>query len=895
MFSGSSNGPFAHIARTLQGTNKTYFDLTALNDQRYETLPFSVRVLLESAVRNCDGFRVTERDVETILEWSKTSRQQREIPFMPARVLLQDFTGVPAVVDLAAMRDAMARLGGDPRRINPLVDVDLVVDHSVQVDYSRSEAALQKNLEKEMERNKERFAFLKWGSKAFDNMRIVPPGSGIVHQVNLEFLASVTMDKKNVLYPDSVVGTDSHTTMINGLGVLGWGVGGIEAEAVMLGQHISMVLPEVIGVHLTGELDQMATATDLVLTLTQMLRKKGVVGKFVEFFGPGLRNLSLADRATVSNMAPEYGATCGFFPVDHQSLAYLRMTGRPEEKVQLIEGYMRANRLFSDGEDGARIQFTDVLGLDLSTVAPSIAGPKRPQDLIAATSVKTDFHSCLADPVGFKGFGLTPQQRGTSVKLSYQGKDYELKHGSICIAAITSCTNTSNPGVIFAAGLLARNAVAKGLRVAPYIVTSLSPGSKAVSQYLKVSGLDESLKSLGFYLAGYGCMTCIGNTGEFDPEVTQAINKGDLVVASVLSGNRNFEGRIHPLTRAAYLASPPLVVAYALAGRIDIDFDKEPIGTGSDGNPVFLRDIWPTRDEIQPVVDKCLGPEMFKKVYSTVTEGTPAWQALSTSDSSVLYQWERDSTYIHNPPFFQTMKRTLPEIPDINSAYCLLSLGDSITTDHISPAGNIAKDSPAAKYLMDRGVVRNDFNTYGARRGNDEVMVRGTFANIRLVNKMCPTAGPKSIHLPSGEILPVSDVAARYREEGADMVVIAGKEYGSGSSRDWAAKGPYLQGVKAVIAQSFERIHRSNLVGMGVLPLQFMEGESAESHGLTGKERFNISLNGGKLVPGSTIRVTTDCGKSFEAKCRIDTDVEVEYFRNGGTLHYVLRNLLNTE
>ncbi|OEH76701.1 hypothetical protein cyc_02397 [Cyclospora cayetanensis] len=862
-FSGIAQ-PFEYTVKTLQGTNKAYYDLTELKDKRFDTLPFSIRVLLESAVRNCDNFRVTERDVETILEWSKTSRQQKEIPFMPARVLLQDFTGVPAVVDLAAMRDAMARLGGDPRRINPLVDVDLVVDHSVQVDYSR----------------------------AFDNMRIVPPGSGIVHQVNLEFLASVTMDKKNLLYPDSVVGTDSHTTMINGLGVLGWGVGGIEAEAVMLGQHISMVLPEVIGVHLTGDLNQMATATDLVLTLTQMLRKRGVVGKFVEFFGPGLRNLSLADRATVSNMAPEYGATCGFFPVDHQSLAYLRMTGRPTERLQLIESYMRANRLFCDGGEESRIQFTDVIELDLSTVAPSVAGPKRPQDLVAERDVKTDFHACLTNSVGFKGFGLTSEQRDRTVKFVYQGKEYELKHGSVCIAAITSCTNTSNPGVIFAAGLLARNAVAKGLRVAPYIVTSLSPGSKAVSQYLKAAGLDEALKKLGFYLAGYGCMTCIGNTGEFDPEVTEAINKGDLVVASVLSGNRNFEGRIHPLTRAAYLASPPLVVAYALAGRMDIDFSKEPIATGSDGKPVFLKDIWPTRDEIQPVIEQCLGPEMFKQVYSTITEGTPAWQALGTSNSSVLYQWQQDSTYIHNPPFFQTMEKTLPEIPDIKSAYCLLSLGDSITTDHISPAGNIAKTSPAAKFLMERGVAQKDFNTYGARRGNDEVMVRGTFANIRLVNKMCPTAGPKAIHLPSGEILPVSDTAERYRAEGASMIVLAGKEYGSGSSRDWAAKGPYLQGVKAVIAQSFERIHRSNLVGMGILPLQFLEGESADALGLTGKERFSIELNAGKLVPGSTIQVTTDCGKSFDTKCRIDTDVEVEYFRNGGALHYVLRNLL---
>ncbi|CDI74160.1 Cytoplasmic aconitate hydratase, related [Eimeria praecox] len=922
--SGQPGAPFQRVLKTLEGVQKAYYDLTALGGERYEALPFSVRVLLESAVRNCDGLRVTEEDVERILDWPKMSKAQKEIPFIPARVLLQDFTGVPAVVDLAAMRDAMERLGGDPRLINPLVSVDLVVDHSVQVDYSRSDAALQKNLEKEMQRNKERFAFLKWGSKAFDNMRIVPPGSGIVHQVNLEFLASVVMSRKRgsfrststtssssndqnnleVLYPDSVVGTDSHTTMVNGLGVLGWGVGGIEAEAVMLGQHISMVLPEVLGIHLTGQLHPMVTATDLVLTLTEKLRKRGVVGKFVEFFGPGLRHLSLADRATVSNMAPEYGATCGFFPVDEQSLLYLRMTGRPESHVQLVEKYTKMNKLFggagsesSGGSAGlagsCRIAYSDVLELDLGSVQPCVAGPKRPQDRVGVAEVKRDFSLCLQQPVGFKGFGLSEEQTRRSVRFQFRGKEFELKHGSVCIAAITSCTNTSNPGVIFAAGLLAKNAVARGLQVAPYIVTSLSPGSKTVSQYLEKAGLLDALQQLGFYLAGYGCMTCIGNTGEFDPEVTQAIAEGDLVVASVLSGNRNFEGRIHPLTRAAYLASPPLVVAYALAGRIDIDFDTEPLGTDPNGKPVFLRDIWPTRDAIQPVVEQYLGPEMFKNVYSTITEGTPEWKALETSSSPVLYDWREDSTYIHNPPFFQTMERTLPVIRDIRSAYCLLSVGDSITTDHISPAGNIAKDSPAAQYLLSRGVERKDFNTYGSRRGNDEVMVRGTFANIRLVNKMCPKAGPKAVHLPSGEILPVSQVAERYRAEGQPMIVLAGKEYGSGSSRDWAAKGPYLQGVKAVIAESFERIHRSNLVGMGILPLQFLEGQSAETLNLTGRERFSIALNGGALVPGSIIRVSTDCGKSFETKCRIDTDVEVEYFRNGGALHYVLRNMLN--
>ncbi|CDJ60869.1 aconitate hydratase, putative [Eimeria maxima] len=893
--SGQKGAAFRSALKTLEGTQKAYYDLTAFGGERYEALPFSVRILLESAVRNCDGFR-----------W----------------VLAIAAVGVPAVVDLAAMRDAMARLGGDPRLINPLVSVDLVVDHSVQVDFSRSSAALQKNLEKEMQRNKERFAFLKWGSKAFDNMRIVPPGSGIVHQVNLEFLASVVMTNRNssncssrasssdleVLYPDSVVGTDSHTTMVNGLGVLGWGVGGIEAEAVMLGQHISMVLPEVVGVHLTGQLGPMVTATDLVLTLTERLRRKGVVGKFVEFFGPGLQHLSLADRATVSNMAPEYGATCGFFPVDEQSLLYLRMTGRPASHVDLVEHYTKANKLFAaapapkpspgagegaGAEASSRIAYSDVLELDLSDVQPCVAGPKRPQDRVGVSDVKRDFRLCLQQPVGFKGFGLSEAQQQQVVRFQFRGKEYELKHGSVCIAAITSCTNTSNPGVIFAAGLLAKNAVARGLSVAPYIVTSLSPGSKAVSQYLEEAGLLEALQELGFYLAGYGCMTCIGNTGEFDREVSQAIQEGDLVVASVLSGNRNFEGRIHPLTRAAYLASPPLVVAYALAGRIDIDFDTEPIGHDKEGKPVFLKDLWPTRDEVQPVIEKYLGPDMFKRVYSTITQGTPEWQALETSDSRVLYDWRDDSTYIHNPPFFKTMERALPLIPDIRSAYCLLSVGDSITTDHISPAGNIAKDSPAAKYLQSLGVERKDFNTYGSRRGNDEVMVRGTFANIRLVNKMCPSAGPKAMHLPTNEILPVSEVAERYRAEGQPMIVLAGKEYGSGSSRDWAAKGPYLQGVKAVIAESFERIHRSNLVGMGILPLQFLEGQSADTLKLTGRERFNIALNGGRLVPGSIVRVSTDCGKSFEAKCRIDTDVEVEYFRNGGALHYVLRNMLN--
>ncbi|CBZ54193.1 Iron regulatory protein-like protein, related [Neospora caninum Liverpool] len=889
--------PYAFAAKTLEGTQKTYYDLGALQDDRLKTLPFSIRVLLESAVRNCDGFSIKPEDVQTILDWQKSSQAQKEIPFMPARVLLQDFTGVPAVVDLAAMRDAMARLGGPPSKINPLVDVDLVIDHSVQVDYSRSPQAFEKNLAKEMERNSERFSFLKWGSTAFSNMLIVPPGSGIVHQVNLEYLARVVMDKakngnRSLLYPDSLVGTDSHTTMINGLGVVAWGVGGIEAEAVMLGQQISMVLPQVIGFELTGQLSPSVTATDLVLTVTNILRKKGVVGKFVEFYGPGVKTLTLADRATVANMAPEYGATMGFFPVDEQTLRYLKQTGRSDEKVDLIEAYTKANYLFAGQGAHEAIAFSDRVSLNLSEIQPCVAGPKRPQDRVPLNDVKEDFQVSLRNPVGFKGFGLADAQAEKKVEMTYQGKTYTLTNGSVVIAAITSCTNTSNPGVILGAAMLARNAVQKGLSVPPYIVTTLSPGSQAVTEYLARSGLLTDLEKLGFYTAGYGCMTCIGNTGDFDPEVSEAITKGDLVVAAVLSGNRNFEGRVHPLTRANYLASPPLVVAYALAGRVDFDFENEPLGNDSEGKPVFLRDIWPSRDQIAEVEAKALSASAFVKIYEHITEGTPAWNALKTAKASDLFEWDEKSTYIHNPPFFQTMGKEPSPIADIEDAYCLLNLGDSITTDHISPAGNIAMNSPAAKYLQAKGVERKDFNTYGARRGNDEIMVRGTFANIRLVNKLCPKDGPKTVHVPTGEVLPVYDVAMKYKAEGKPMIVLAGKEYGSGSSRDWAAKGPYLMGVKAIIAESFERIHRTNLVGMGIVPLQFQEGQNAESLGLTGKEQFSISLNKGEIVPGSLITVKTREGKTFDVRCRIDTELEVKYFQNGGILHYVLRNLV---
>nr|AND95599.1 Aconitate hydratase, cytoplasmic [Chromera velia] len=873
------------------GNGKKFFDLNALGDSRLSTLPYSIRVLLESAVRNCDGHSVRASDVDTILDWKNASAAEKEIPFLPGRVLLQDFTGVPAVVDLAAMRDAMARLGGDPSRVNPLVPVDLVIDHSVQVDWSRSPEALQRNQQIEFDRNKERFAFLKWGATAFNNMLIVPPGSGIVHQVNLEYLARVVMENnQGILYPDSVVGTDSHTTMIDGLGVVGWGVGGIEAEAVMLGQPISMVLPEVIGFELTGSLPQHATATDLVLTCTAMLRKRGVVGKFVEFYGPGMECLSLADRATVANMAPEYGATMGFFPVDGQTLKYLRTTGRPEAKVAEVEKYLREVGLFAHS-DAPTPTFTDVLKLDLSTVEPCLSGPKRPHDRVPLKDMKKDFTTCLTAPVGFKGFGLKEDVTTAVSPFTYKGEAHELKHGSVVIAAITSCTNTSNAAVMLGAGLLAKKALEKGLKVKPYVKTSLSPGSKAVTEYLRISGLDKSLEGLGFFTAGYGCMTCIGNSGELDPEVASAITSKDLVASAVLSGNRNFEGRVHPLTRANYLASPPLVVAYALAGTTNIDFATEPIGKGSDGSDVFLKDIWPSLNEVAKVEEQAVKAQIFTDVYAKITAGTDEWNSLSVPAGG-QYSWDAASTYIQNPPFFQTTSETPPPVESVKAARCLLLLGDSITTDHISPAGDIAKNSPGARYLMERGVEKKDFNTYGARRGNFEVMVRGTFANIRMINQMCPKDGPSSVHLPSNEVLSVYDAADKYMKEGVPTIVLAGKEYGSGSSRDWAAKGPYLQGVRAVIAESFERIHRTNLIGMGVLPLQFVDGANAASLGLTGQEEFDIDLKGGDIAPGTVLTVTTKCGKSFPAKARIDTPVETTYFQHGGILQYVLRKIL---
>ncbi|XP_064644944.1 cytoplasmic aconitate hydratase-like isoform X2 [Lineus longissimus] len=889
----SAGNPYSGLLESLaiSGQDFKFFNLTALNDERYEKLPFSIRVLLESAVRNCDEFHIRKTDVEKILNWTENQDKSVEIPFKPSRVILQDFTGVPAVVDFAAMRDAVKSLNGDPEKINPICPVDLVIDHSVQVDVARRADALVKNQELEFERNKERFNFLKWGAKAFKNMLIVPPGSGIVHQVNLEHLARVVFSENNLLFPDSVVGTDSHTTMINGLGVVGWGVGGIEAEAVMLGQSISMVLPKVVGYKITGILSSLVTSTDVVLTITKHLRQVGVVGKFVEFFGPGVATLSIADRATISNMCPEYGATVGYFPVDNISMLYLRQTGRDENKIAFVESYLRATKMFRDymNESNDPI-FSEVIELDLSTVVPCCSGPKRPHDKVAVTDMKEDFKRCLEARVGFKGFAIPEDKRSIKVPMIFDGKDFMLKHGDVVIAAITSCTNTSNPSVMLGAGLVAKKAVEAGLTVPPYVKTSLSPGSGVVTYYLTESGVVPYLDELGFSIVGYGCMTCIGNSGPLAEPVTEAIETGDLVTCGVLSGNRNFEGRIHPLTRANYLASPPLVIAYALAGTVLIDFETEPIGTNKDGKPVFLRDIWPTREEIQEVERKFVIPSMFKEVYSKIQFGNERWNALEAPES-LLYPWDVASTYIKSPPFFVEMTREVPGSKGVEDAYVLLNLGDSVTTDHISPAGSISRTSPAARYLANRGLTPREFNSYGSRRGNDDVMARGTFANIRLVNKFIGKAGAKTVHIPSGEQMDIFDAAERYRSEEKQVIILAGKEYGSGSSRDWAAKGPWMLNIRAVIAESYERIHRSNLVGMGIMPLQYLEGETAETHGLTGKEQFSITLPD-ELKPTQIYEVKVNDGRSFKVLARFDTEVELEYFRNGGILNYMIRNML---
>ena len=851
-------------------------------------LPFSVRVLLEAALRNMDGYQVREEDVGALANWNAANPNPIEIPFKPARVVLQDFTGVPSLVDLAALRSAMGRMGGDASRVEPLIPVDLVVDHSVQVDSFANSDALRRNAEIEFERNRERYEFLRWGANAFESFRVVPPLTGIVHQVNLEYLAKGVIARDGVAFPDSLVGADSHTTMINGLGVVGWGVGGIEAEAVMLGQPIYMLTPEVVGFKLDGQLPEGTTATDLTLTVVQMLREKGVVDKFVEFYGTGLTGIGLADRATIANMAPEYGATMGFFPVDDETLRYLARTGRTAAEVDVVERYAKEQGLFRT-DDTPEPRFTDSLELDLSTVEPSLAGPKRPQDRIALGQMKDAFEGALRAPVGNSGFGLDDDD-------AQKRMNGQLGHGAVVIAAITSCTNTSNPSVMVAAGLLAKKAVEKGLKVHAHVKTSLAPGSRVVSDYLDQAGLTPYLEQLGFHTVGYGCTTCIGNSGPLPDPVVAAIHEGDLVAAAVLSGNRNFEGRVHPHVKANYLASPPLVVAYALAGRVDLDLTAEPIGLDGDGNAVFLRDVWPGQDEIGDTIARTLKPDMFEARYGNVFEGNEMWNAVGGQEGD-LYEWQAESTYVQEPPFFVDLSSELDAISDIMGARTLARLGDSVTTDHISPAGSIAVDSPAGQFLIARGVEPKDFNSYGSRRGNHEVMMRGTFANIRIRNLLAPgTEGGVTMHLPSGEQMSIYDAAMRYVDEGVPSIVIAGAEYGSGSSRDWAAKGPLLLGVRAVLVESFERIHRSNLVGMGVLPLEFVDGESAESLGLTGREVYDITGLSDDLQPLQDVTVTAtdeDGGvRSFSATVRIDTPVEIDYYRNGGILHTVLRGFL---
>ncbi|HEV7785630.1 MAG TPA: aconitate hydratase AcnA, partial [Thermoanaerobaculia bacterium] len=878
-------------------------------------LPYALRILLENLLRREDGQVVTASEIEALATWDPKAIPSREIAFMPARVLLQDFTGVPAVVDLAAMRDAMVAMGGDPKRINPLQPVELVIDHSVQVDEYGTAAAFLFNAGRELERNRERYAFLRWGQKAFANFRVVPPDTGIVHQVNLEYLARVVMEGEVggelYAYPDTLVGTDSHTTMINGLGVLGWGVGGIEAEAAMLGQPVSMLIPQVVGFRLSGELPEGATATDLVLTVTEMLRRKGVVGKFVEFYGPGLANLPLADRATIGNMAPEYGATCGIFPVDQVSLDYLTFSSRAPEQVALVEAYMKEQGLFHTAAS-PEPEYSDSLALDLGTVEPSLAGPRRPQDRVRLWDVKASFEKELAMMTanGRTGKTRAPAAPGLQAvggsaaglaiaepEVAGDGAAAALRHGSVVIAAITSCTNTSNPSVMVAAGLVAKKAVEKGLKTQPWVKTSLAPGSKVVTEYLREAGLTPYLDQLGFNLVGYGCTTCIGNSGPLPPAISKTIEEKDLVAVAVLSGNRNFEGRINSDVRANYLASPPLVVAYALAGRIDVDLRTEPLGLGADGQPVYLKDLWPSRKEVEETILRSLHSEMFRKEYADVFTGDEHWRSLEVPEGDT-YAWDPASTYVRQPPYFVDMPAEPRPVQDIHEARVLCVFGDSITTDHISPAGSIKTDSPAGRYLIEHGVAPKDFNSYGSRRGNHEVMVRGTFANIRIRNRMVPEIeGGFTIHLPDGEPLPIYDAAEKYQKEGIPTVVLAGKEYGTGSSRDWAAKGPLLQGVRAVIAESFERIHRSNLVGMGIAPLEFLAGDTAESLGLTGRETIAIEGIAACVDSGFasgrdvTVQAKREDGSvhEFKARLRLDTPQEVQYYRHGGILHYVLR------
>ncbi len=879
---------------TVDGKDYNYFSLpeAAAKIGDITRLPYSLKVLLENVLRFEDGRSYTVDDAKSISGWLAEGRSTKEVPFRPARILLQDFTGVPAVVDLAAMRDALDTLGGDPRKVNPLVPVDLVIDHSVMVDVSGSKDALQKNVDIEFERNGERYEFLRWGQSAFANFRVVPPGTGICHQVNLEYLAQVVWTSQDgpdtYAFPDSCYGTDSHTTMVNGLGVLGWGVGGIAAEAAMLGQPIAMLIPDVIGFKLTGKLREGITATDLVLTVTQMLRKKGVVGKFVEFYGTGLDELPLADRATIGNMAPEYGATCGFFPVDKTTIDYLRISGRDEHRIALTEAYAKAQGMWRDASTPDPV-FTDTMELDLSTVEPSMAGPKRPQDRVALSNIATSFSKDLA--AGTMG---VPGDKA-DLRVGVDGANYDLGHGDVVIAAITSCTNTSNPYVLVAAGLVARKARAKGLKPKPWVKTSLAPGSQVVTEYLDKAGLSADLDALGFQTVGYGCTTCIGNSGPLPDAIVDAVENNKLVVASVLSGNRNFEGRVHANVRANYLASPPLVVAYALAGTVKLNLTTDPIGTGSDGQPVYLKDIWPTTQEVNDTVHAVVTRKMFMERYGDVFKGPAQWQAIRVDADSDTYRWNSGSTYVQNPPYFTGMTMDVADIKSVHGARILASLGDSITTDHISPAGSIKKASPAGDYLLEHQVRQADFNSYGARRGNHEVMMRGTFANIRIKNELAPgTEGGVTKHHPSGEVMPIYDAAMKYKNEGVPLVIFGGKEYGTGSSRDWAAKGTFLLGAKAVIAESFERIHRSNLVGMGVLPLVFKNGEDRKSLGITGAETIDL-LGIENLSPRMDVTMVIHrpdgTTHTTTLMCRVDTADEVEYYKNGGILHYVLRGM----
>ncbi|MGC4378438.1 aconitate hydratase AcnA [Fictibacillus sp. Mic-4] len=901
--SKSKNDIFnARATFSANGKTYNYYRLSALEEAgvgKISKLPYSIKVLLESVLRQHDGRVIVKEHIENLAKWGTDEVKDIDVPFKPSRVILQDFTGVPAVVDLASLRKAMKDMGGDPSKINPDIPVDLVVDHSVQVDKFGTNDSLAYNMDREFERNEERYKLLSWAQSAFDNYRAVPPATGIVHQVNLEYLASVVqsmeVDGELEAFPDSLVGTDSHTTMINGLGVLGWGVGGIEAEAGMLGQPSYFPVPEVIGVKLVGSLPNGTTATDLALKVTQVLRQKNVVGKFVEFFGPGLAEMPLADRATVSNMAPEYGATCGFFPVDEESLNYLRLTGRSEEQIKLVEEYCKANGLFytPDAEDPI---FTDVVEINLNELETNLSGPKRPQDLIPLSKMKESFNKALVAPQGNAGFGLTADEINKQVEVKHpNGETSTMKTGSVAIAAITSCTNTSNPYVMLGAGLVAKKAVEKGLKVPGYVKTSLAPGSKVVTDYLADAGLMPYLEQLGFNLVGYGCTTCIGNSGPLSQEVEEAIAKNDLTVASVLSGNRNFEGRIHPLVKANYLASPPLVVAYALAGTVNFDMQNDSFGKDKDGNDVYFKDIWPSAEEIKEAMNKSVKPESFKKEYERVFDENERWNELKTS-ADKLYNWDPESTYIQNPPFFENLSAELKEIKPLEGLKLIAKFGDSVTTDHISPAGAIAKDSPAGKYLLEHGVEQRDFNSYGSRRGNHEVMMRGTFANIRIRNQIAPgTEGGWTTYWPTNEVMSIYDAAMKYKEDQTGLIVIAGKDYGMGSSRDWAAKGTNLLGIQTVLAESFERIHRSNLVLMGVLPLQFKDGENAETHGLTGKETFTIQIDE-NVKPRDLVKVTAvdenGVGKEFEVIARFDSEVEIDYYRHGGILPMVLRNKL---